>query len=327
MDTFARLLRDQGGVASRRQLLALDDVDRAAVTRLLRRRELVEVHRGVYVDHTGEPTWSQRARAAVLWAAPAALFGPSALRAHEGPGRRDRETERVHVVVERDRRLVPPRGVVVHRRAGYADQVHWHLDPPRQRYEQATLDVALAADRDLEAIAALADAVGSRRTTAVRMRAALADRPWVHRRWWLEQVLGDVAQGTCSVLEREYLDRVERAHALPVGCRQAPARQAGRTSWQDVRYADQSLVVELDGRLHHSSTLDRDRDLDRDLQAAGTGDLTVRLGWGQVVQRPCATARRLGELLRTRGWAGAPTSCEKCGAPDTPGASGAPHSV
>lgn len=68
MDEISRLLRDQGGVVARRQLLDLDGVDRVEVTRMLRRRDLTEVHRGVYVEHTGPLTWSQRAWAAVLWA-------------------------------------------------------------------------------------------------------------------------------------------------------------------------------------------------------------------------------------------------------------------
>ena len=48
-------------------------------------RELVEVLRGVYVEHTGPPSWQQRAWAAVLRAWPAALADQSAWRAFEGP--------------------------------------------------------------------------------------------------------------------------------------------------------------------------------------------------------------------------------------------------
>ena len=44
------------------------------------------VHPGVYVNHTGELTWLQRAWAAVLFAWPAALSHDSALRAADGPG-------------------------------------------------------------------------------------------------------------------------------------------------------------------------------------------------------------------------------------------------
>ena len=306
---------------ARRQLLDLDGVDRVDVARMLRRRDLTEVHRGVYVEHTGPLTWSQRAWAAVLWAAPAALSHESALRAAEGPGRPGRDTDQLHVTVERGRRLEPPPGVVVHRVRGFATRVRWNAGPPRMRYEEAALDVALAAESELDAVAALADACGSRRTTAQRMVTALDARPWVRRRAWTLQVLLDVAEGTCSVLEHEYLTRVERAHALPVGSRQVLARHEGRSTWQDVVYADQGVVVELDGRLHHSSVRQRDRDLDRDLAHAvgATGGETLRIGWGQAVDRPCATARAVAAVLTRRGWTGRVGSCGKCGAPDQPG--------
>lgn len=49
------------------------------------------------------------------------------------------------------------------------------------------------------------------------------------------------------------------------------------------------VVVELDGRLFHDTTEQRDRDFDRDLVAAVHGKDSVRLTYGQVFQRPCWT--------------------------------------
>jgi hypothetical protein len=92
-------------------------------------------------------------------------------------------------------------------------------------------------------------------------------------------VLSDVAQGTCSVLEHGYLTRVERPHGLPTGRRQVSARLESRSMWRDVTYEEWGFLVELDGRLGHNATRDRNRDLDRDLDALATQDLTtVRLG-------------------------------------------------
>jgi hypothetical protein len=122
-------------------------------------------------------------------------------------------------------------------------------------------------------------------------------------------VLSDVAEGACSVLEQAYLSRVERAHRLPPGVRQVRERTAGGVVYRDVQYAVSDLLVELDGRLHTESA-QRDKDLDRDLLAAVAGAATVRLGWGQVVARPCRTAHLLGELFRQRGWVGRPAPCE-----------------
>jgi very-short-patch-repair endonuclease len=319
MDDLARLLRDQDGVVARRQLLSLPGMDRTTVARLVRRRELVEVQRGVYVDHTRPPSWQQRAWAAVLWAWPAALADQSAWRAFEGPGRRSRDVDRLHVVVDRDRRLTAPPGIVLHRRSGFGDRVLWNLGPPRLRLEEAVLDVALGAPDELGTIAALADAAGGRRTTSARLRAALDARPWVPRRALIGSVLDDVEAGSCSVLEREYLARVERPHGLPVGRRQARAEHRGRTMWQDVAFEEWGLVVELDGRFDHVVMTDRDRDLDRDLATAAAGGQTLRLGYGQVLSRSCATADRVARVLASRGWSGATQRCGKCGAPDQPG--------
>lgn len=309
MDELGLVLRDQDGVVARRQLLALPGTDATAVNRMLRRRELVEVHRGVYVDHTGPPSWQQLAWAAVLWAWPAGLAGESAWRAFEGPGRRRRDTDQLHVVVERNRRLAPPPEIVVHRRAGFEDLTLWNLGPPRLRLEEAVLDVALAASDELGLVAALADAAGSRRTTAQRLSEALALRPRVPRRALLVAVLADVAAGSCSVLEREYLRRVERAHGLPRGARQVLLEHAGRSMWQDVVYEPWNVHVGLDGRIDHTLLVDRDRDLERDLLVAGRGGRSVRVGYGQVFTRACATARGVGAVLQVAGWEGPVRSC------------------
>ena len=68
----------QDGVVSRRQILELHGTDRD-IARLLRRRELVAIHPGVYVDHTGTPSRRQQEWAAVLFYWPAALTRESAL--------------------------------------------------------------------------------------------------------------------------------------------------------------------------------------------------------------------------------------------------------
>lgn len=181
MDEVARLLGEQDGVVSRRQVLATGTTQ-TALARLLRRGELVVRHPGVYLDHNGPPTWQQRAWAAVLYAEPAALCLDSALRAAEGPGRRASDDDVVHVAVGRDRKVVEVPGVRVHRTTDLDDRVQWHLGPPRLRYDDAVLDVAAGARDDLAAIAVLADACGARRTTAARLLTRLDQRSRVARR-------------------------------------------------------------------------------------------------------------------------------------------------
>ena len=319
MDEVARVLRAQAGVISRRQALDLG-MTQTQVTRALRRRDWVLVHPGVYVDHTADLAWLQRAWAAVLYAWPAALAHSSALRAHEGPGRRERDEATIEVAVARDRSLVPPEGVRVHHLVDLDARVQWNLGPPRLRYEESALAVAASARSDLDAVAVLADACGARRTTAARLLDALQGLPRLRRRSWIAGVLNDVSEGTCSVLEHGYLTRVERAHGLPSGRRQVRAGDAGRSMFKDVRYDRFGLVVELDGRLFHTAVGDRDHDLERDLDdAVDRTEETLRLGYGQVFQRPCVTAVKVARVLERRGWTGQPTKCATCGGLLQPG--------
>lgn len=301
------LMKDQSGVVSRRQLAEAGFAEHE-IRRLIRGRRLTTVHPGVYIDHNGPPTWLQRAWAAVLATAPSALCDESALRAAHGPGRRIPREDPIHVAVERMRHVVTPAGVVVHRMAGLTERVNWNLGPPRVNYEDAVLDVAIRQHRRLDAIGVLSEAVGDRRTTAGRLRAKLQARARVPMRDWLSAVLADIGAGAWSVLEQGYLDQVERPHGLPAGRRQLRAVDGASARYRDVDLGGLA-VIELDGRLYHSSAGQRDRDLERDLDVAIEGRAALRLGWGQVFERPCQTAAKVGLVLSRHGWTGVPRSC------------------
>lgn len=176
------------------------------------------------------------------------------------------------------------------------------------------LDVAAGTSDDFSAIATLSAAIQTRRTTAERIQTALATRRRISRRAFLDSVLKDLIEGTCSVLEHGYLTRVERPHGLPRASRQVSATARGRI-YRDVEYDEFSVVVELDGRLFHDNAIARDDDLDRDLNAAVERKVTLRLGWGQVFARPCLTAARIGEVLQQRGWTGEVLACPLCPVP------------
>jgi hypothetical protein len=303
VDGLDELIGRQSGVLARRQALeyGLGDND---IRRRCRRREWVRLHPGVYVTHTGEPTWTQLAWAAVLFAWPAALCAESALEAVRGG---QRPGAPIHVAVGRNRGIAAPSGVRLHRMEHLTERVMWNVGPPRVRFADAVLDVAGVAPTDVAAVAVLADAVQSRRTTATRLLTALDARPRSRRGAWLRQVLSDIAAGACSVLEHGYLIRVERAHGLPRAGRQERESATLGIVYRDATYDE--LVVELDGRLFHDNARQRDRDLDRDLDAIVGGRVTVRLGYGQVFDRSCATAARVAALLTQRGWTGQARPC------------------
>lgn len=309
LEELRALLAGQSGVISRRQVLACGGHDHD-IERLLRRREWARIHEGVYVEHTGPITPSQRHWAAVLLHWPAALAGGSALEAHgihsyALPGV-------VELVVARTRRVDDPPGVRTRQIGSFRTMALMNLGPPRVRIEHAALSVAAAAAADDRAVAVLADVVQQRRTTADRLVKHLDERPRLRRRRFLGQVLGDIADGTNSALERRYLRDVERAHGLPVGQRQQRVVDGERTAYRDVYHPDFHSVVELDGRLGHDRAAERWVDLDRDVASAVAGDLTVRLGWRQVLE-PCRVASSVGAILAARGWDGRPTPCLRPG--------------
>jgi hypothetical protein len=302
---LAALLRHQGGVVSRRQALGtgLDDDD---IARRLRRREWARLYRGVYVDHTGAPTWHQRAWGATLLHDPAALGGRSALAAAGAVA--PTGSDAICLVVAAHRRVADPPGVRTTRTRRWEHDVQLHLSPPRVRLEPAALVAASEAATDDAAVALLGDLVQQRRTTAPRLQEALAALTRLSRRRLLAEVLGDVSEGALSALERRYLRDVEAAHGLPRGQRQRRMSVDGMLQVRDVDYAAQRTLIELDGRLGHELWAQRWADLGRDLLSLAAGAVTIRIGWGQVLD-PCRLAVGIGAVLRARGWLGKPRQC------------------
>ncbi|MGC4112203.1 MAG: hypothetical protein QM747_17665 [Nocardioides sp.] len=298
-------MRHQDGVVSRRQVLGAGWAEHD-IERMLRRRRWARVFPGVYVDHTGVPTWRQRAWGATLLHEPAALLGLSALAAWGAwtPA----VGEPISLAVAASRRVVDPPGVRTTRMRSWESVTQLQLSPPRTRLEVSALVAASAMPGDDSAVALLGDLVQRRRTTAMRLQTALATLPRLPRRRLLIDVLGDVTEGAWSALERRYLRDVERAHGLPRGYRQLRARPNGVLQLHDVGYEAYAVCVELDGRLGHELWQDRWDDLDRDLRSLTEGTITVRVGWGQVVLA-CRLAETLGTVLHARGWRGAPVSC------------------
>lgn len=311
LKAYADLLSLQSGVVSRRQLTDDARLQAYDLQRLVRRRDLVRVHDGVFVNHTGPLTWLQRAWVGVQLVWPAALAHDSAIRAADGPGRSGRDESVIHLAVDRSRHASAPSGYRLHRMSSFDDRIMWNTSPPRVRIEEALIDVAVRKPDDFGAIAVLADAIQARRTQAMRIREALDARARVPRRDFLRGVLTDLEQGTCSVLEHGYLTLVERPHGLPSAERQVRDSRHGPV-YRDVVYVGLDQLVELDGRLWHDNATQHDADLDRDLDAAVEQLATVRLGWGQVYGRPCQTAARVGLLLSARGWSGRPARCPHC---------------
>lgn len=299
--------RVQDGVVSRSQLLDAG-ATRKDIERLLRRNELCRVHPGVYVNHTGELTRAQREWVAVLSAAPAVLAAESALPGAKG--------ESVRVAVRPGRKVVVPAWVRVERVTDLDARANWRSLPPRMRREHAALDVVIDQVRRDDvpgAFATLAEVTHRGAVTTDQLAAALASRRRVTTRSLIAALIADRASGACSVLERGYLHRVERAHGLPRPTRQRLSTATGAWTVADIRYDEFGVIVELDGRAFHDNPEACDADALRDLAELATSDVrTARLTYGLVFRQPCRTAEWVAELLRRGGWTGAIGTCPRC---------------
>ncbi|MFJ9389850.1 hypothetical protein ACIRON_13585 [Nocardioides sp. NPDC101246] len=295
--------RMQDGVTHRAQLVA-GGLTRVDIERAVRRNELRRVHPRVYIDHTGPLTWEQRAWAAVLYADPAVLCRESL----EAPRGRD-DGRPIHVAIDHSRKVMPQPGIVIHRMRDLKLKTYGGT-PPRLRVEDNALVMANEARSEIDAIARVADVASRPYVTATTLRAALERTNSLRRRKLVQALVNDLEAGTHSVLEHGYLTKVERAHGLPEGRRQAPRRGPTGTQFRDVEYEAYALVVELDGALGHDTWRDQARDAERSLDdLAELGAVTARLRFHQVFDTPCRTADRVGRILVRNGWSGPVQTC------------------
>jgi hypothetical protein len=309
------LLGHQAGVITRVQALAAG-MTRHAVQAKLDSGRWQRLHVGVYAGYSGGP-----ARESLMWAAILAVRSGAVLchqTAAELHGLLDvGKVRAIHVMVPRGRPVTPLRGVMIHysRRVDVAR--HPALEPPRTRLEDTVLDLAEAEATATGAISWILSACASRRTKPDRLLRAMETRPRVRRRRILLAALGDARAGVESILEHGYLYRVERAHGLPEGARQRWTRVGGISRYEDIRYEEYGVIVELDGGAAHPAG-ERWRDIRRDNVSAMNGLLTLRYTYADVMERPCEIADEIARALRRRGYTGGVHRCGPSCAPGEP---------
>jgi hypothetical protein len=275
------------------------------------------VHRGVYADFTGPLPWETRVWAAWLFYGPrAALAGETALRRLGVDGEWNDTVIELDIPHDRRPDVIP--GIKLNRCRDFDGRLLGSREPAIVRLEVAVLAVASRRQRADRAISVVLDVCRQRRTTAQRLRDELRRSIRLPRRELLLGVLADASSGVQSFLEMCYLRRVERAHGLPLGSRQARDIADGRAVYRDVAYEPYGVIVELDGSTGHADTDGRWRDMHRDNTSALGTRVTLRFGY-QVAGEPCPAALLIGSVLQSRGWPGAPTPCSPtCPASGTP---------
>jgi hypothetical protein len=259
-----------------------------------------QVHPGVYAIFTGQLGRSTRFWAALLYAGEGAILSHET--AAELLGLTGRKSPMISVTIPYCRRVVAPKGVVIH--LSRHPLPNWRFArgiPPHTMTEDTVIDLINAAATFDDAVAWVTAAFARRLTSEHVLRQAIAARSRLRWRGQLDDIITLAASGTHSVLEFRYDRDVERAHGLPTAARQAPFTKPDGTRGYRDRYYERygRLVIELDGKQYH---LDESRDRTRDNQAAATGGSTLRYTWTDVTGRACETAAEVYRALRKRGY-------------------------
>lgn len=289
------IARRQAGVISHAQVSAFG-LTRHVIQRALDDKLWWQVIRGIY-SLAPDPSWLAHAWAGVLLGGEGAVLGYSTA-AHLYKWVAAPHT--IDVLVPRRARN---RGRWVFHQRSATGRGDLPITPP----EQTALDVCTTLG-PADTLSFLSDVLTSRLTTADRIRNLAMRQPNLPGRRMILEVLGDVAEGIHSHLEERFRTFVEIAHGL-IGLSRQVRTVPGQ--YTDIGLEDYQTLIELDGQLGHDGR-HAFRDRRRDNRNAHLGYTTLRYGWHDVVSDPCAVAREIGEVLRSRGWKGDLRRCPRC---------------
>lgn len=302
------MLQTQGDVIARYQG-ASGAISVEAMRGNLRTGRWQRLERGVYATFTGRPS-----REAGLWAAVLRAGSGATLSHHtaaERHGLLDRPSAVITVTVPASRHPAQHKvpGVIVHRSSSIDRRRHPAMQPPCTRVEDTVLDLIEIAADFASAYDWICRAVGRRSTTPERIRQAMAARKKMRWRRELELALGDTDAGVLSVLEYRYVRGVEGPHGLPAALRQTRVQRRTGSWYLDNFYDDFGVCVELDGAAAHPAD-EQWRDKRRDnWNLVHEGIVTLRLGFLDLRERRCETARDVAIRLRKSGWEASPHPC------------------
>jgi hypothetical protein len=300
------LARNQAGVVSRKQALS-SGLTPGMVDTKIKSGWWKQVHTGVYATFTGQVTRDAQLWAAVLYA------GRGAYLSHETAAEINRLTDSpsplINVTIPANRRIAPPKDVVIHM-SSYKPMI-WSPPgiPPYSIAEETVIDLVRAATTKDDVVAVVTSGFNRKLLMESTLRAVAQTRKKLRWRDELDEIISLAAGGTHSVLEYRHDGDVQRAHGLPEPVKQAKFRKPDGTNGHRDRYYPQygGLVIELDGKRFHGDE-QRGRDQDRDNHAAVTGS-TLRYGWSDVTRKTCETAKQEADALRNRGWTGKLKPC------------------
>jgi very-short-patch-repair endonuclease len=299
-----RLAARQGGVVSRRQLLALG---------VPRWRTRAQVAAGRWRAH-----WRQTiavhngdlGQQAMLWAATfeagvrGVLDGTAALLA---AGLQGFTVHRIRVSVPRGAKVRRSRAIDIRQtRRLRPDDVDDRPGPPRVRPEVAAVRAALWAVTDRQAALVISMAVQQRVAEVEAIGRELLTVKRDRRRRFVERVVLDVMGGSQSLGELDVMRELRRRD-IPRPDRQVVRRGSNGTYFLDARWARYGVVLEIDG-IHHVNATQVVGDALRQNDVALEGDLVLRLPLLGLRVSPDAFFAQLEQALRSGGWQGRHTA-------------------
>lgn len=305
----ARLLA-QAGIVHVAQLRAWG-VSAATIAAQVEAQRWRRVVHSVYATFTGPLPRDSGIAAALLYGGSAAVLSHRSAAEEwnlvartEGP---------VHITLPYGASAISqPELIIVHRSRAYRHIVV-AADPPRTSRADTAIDVAVEEVNARRARTVLTSLLTGGGVRPLDVERRLQERPPRRYRRALEAAVSLVRDGVQSVLEELYALEVERAHGLPVACRQSPFVVDGVTLWEDAVYdhVGVPLTVRLDGRTHlRADVAFRDRRRDNAAELAGRARLTF--GWADLSEDPCGGAAEVATVLRRHGWDGDLLRCPRC---------------
>ncbi len=298
-DDLDQVIHNQDCVVSRQQWL-MSGGSVAEIRRHLR-GDWLTLYPGVYATRPARPSRIGRSIAALLYAGPGAMWSHATAAEQRGL-LRPYDGDWIDVLIPGNRRVRRQPGLRLHYSYDAASRRAPGVVPPRVTGAHAVLDLVHQCRSFDSALAVVADSCQSGRVSLDDVLATLRCR---QIRWGRELTAAtSYLRGSDSLLEVRYVRDVERAHGLPRSTRQ---RVAGNDV-ADCSYDDFDVLVELDGRIHLATTR-RWRDMRRDNRSALRGEATLRYGFLDVSEEPCAVTMQVLTVLRSRGFIGVVHRC------------------
>jgi very-short-patch-repair endonuclease len=248
----------------------------------------------------GSPdTWFRRLQVGLLALGPAACVSHEAaaqLHGMDGPNE-----DAVEFTTPRSGRSKRLRRAVVHttRVFGRTDVIRVHGFRCTSA-SRTILDLAAAGARPKRVEAAIDSAIRLRLSAVQVLVDRIAESRCRGRSGvrLLDRLLVD--SGGESVLERAFL-RLVREEGLPRPITQRRIkRDAKHVARVDFLYADERMVIEVTGRLGHSTPTDRERDAQRRNELQDLGYAVYEYTYGDVTRRRDHVVRTLRERLAAR---------------------------